>query len=140
MPRLLCATIVLALTAAACGDSNPSTPTTPTTPTQVTDTFPATPPGTLTPNGAVTHSFQVVSAGLVQASITSLSDSTAIVGFALGTFNGTGCQLNITNDAAKMGTLITGQASGAGSLCVRIYDATGKLAGPIDYALSVTHY
>jgi hypothetical protein len=139
MPRVLCATIVLALTAAACGDSGPSTPTTPTAPTIVTDTFPSTPPGTLTPNGAVTHSFQVITSGLVQASITALSDPAAIVGFALGTFNGTGCQLNITNDTAKQGTLITGQASGNGALCVRIYDATGKLTGPIDYTLTVSH-
>jgi hypothetical protein len=139
MPRLLCATIVLALTAAACGNNSPTTPTTPTTPVTVTDTFPATPPGTLTPNGAITHSFQVVTAGIVQASITSLSDTAAIVGFALGTFNGTGCQLNITNDTAKVGTLITGQASGNGALCVRIYDSTGKLTGPIDYTITVTH-
>jgi hypothetical protein len=139
MPRLLCTTIALALTAAACGSSTPTTPTTPTAPTIVTDTFPATPPGTLTPNGGVTHSFQVVTAGLVQASITSLSDPEAIVGFALGTFNGTGCQLNIANDTAKLGTLITGQAGGIGALCVRIYDATGKLTGPIDYTITVAH-
>lgn len=139
MSRLLCAAFVLAVTTAACGDSSPTTPTTPTTPTIVVDTFPATPPGTLTPNGAVTHSFQTLTPGIIQATISSLSDTTAIVGFAIGTFNGTGCQLLITNDTAKLGTLITGQANDKGALCVRIYDATGKLTGPIEYTLSVSH-
>jgi len=139
MSRLLCATLALALTAAACGGGDPIIPP-PTAPSlPVTDTFPATPPGTLTPNGAVTHSFQAAAAGTVQASITTLSDSAAVVGFALGTFNGTGCQLIIANDTAKQGTLITGAASSSGPLCVRISDATGKLAGPIEYTLSVTH-
>jgi hypothetical protein len=139
MSRLLCATLALALTAAACGGSDPIIPP-PTGPTiPVTDTFPPTPPGTLTPNGAVTHSFQAAAAGTIQASITALSDTAAVVGFALGTFNGTGCQLIIANDTARQGTLITGSTTSSGALCVRIYDATGTLTGPIEYTLSVTH-
>jgi hypothetical protein len=120
---------------AACGDDN--TPiTTPTPPTLLTDTF----SGTVTVHGSFSHPFTVSRAGTVTAQITALSpDDTVTVGFALGTWNGSACQLVITNDAAKISTAVLGTATVPGDLCVRVSDV-GQLAAPTDYELRVDHY
>src|SRR5262245_2842479 len=93
IPRLLVALAAVVLMS-ACGDDNlPSTPTAPTQPTVITETF----TGTLTRNGAATHSFSTQASGTVVAALTQLAaDEGTRVGFALGTFNGSACQLVIT--------------------------------------------
>jgi hypothetical protein len=141
MRRLAILSLVLGLGTTACSSDTPVTPETP--PVLTTDVFDSTtdPPKPLTPNGAVTWSFQSASAGAVQASLTSLTpDSTAVVGLALGTWNGTACQLVIANDQATQGTLITGNVSTSGALCVRIYDPAGVVTEPLNYTISVAHY
>ena len=137
MKRLAMLSAVLAL-AAACDSDTPITPIVPT-PTYVTDVFPLNDPGTLTINGAATHDFSTRTPGDIQAVLTSFGpDSTTNVGLALGTWNGTACQLIIANDNARQSTILSGRATDAGGLCVRIYDV-GKMTEPLQYRISVTH-
>ena len=128
--------VTLAAAAAACGGEDaPTTPTAPTAPTSVSVTF----NGTVSRNGANTHPF-TTDGGTVTATISVLSpDSAAIVGLVLGTWNGVSCQTVIANDRATQGTPVIGTASGSGDLCVRLYDATGELAGPTEYEVQVVH-
>jgi hypothetical protein len=125
---------VLGLVASACGSST-STPTTPTTPDTVTETF----SGTLNQNGAMTFPFAAQSSGTVSAVLTKVEpDATIAVGLALGTWNGSACQIVLANDSALQSVAVTGEASTAGTLCVRIYDV-GKVTDPITFEVQVLH-
>jgi hypothetical protein len=133
--RAILALLPVAMFAAACGDDQPTTPTGPTQPTVFTETF----SGTLTRNGAATHTFATQASGTVTATLTALSaEEGTRVGLALGTFNGSACQLVITKDDAVVPTMVTGAVSAVGNLCVRIYDV-GALVGPVDYEIQVAH-
>ncbi len=136
MPRVIRTFLLAALVAvaAACGD-DATTPTTPTPPVTVTETF----SGTVTRNGAATHTFATQASGSVTATLTTLGpDSALVVGLSLGTFNGSACQLVITKDDATQGTVVTGGVSTLGNLCVRIYDV-GNITDPITYDITVVH-
>lgn len=136
MRRTFCGTVLLigALLAAGC-DNDPDTPDTPTEPTPVTDTF----TGSINVNGAATHTFNVTLAGGVIATLTAVTpDATIPVGFGLGTWNGSSCQMILTKDDALQGNAVTGVTSGAGTLCARIYDV-GKMTGSLGYTLTVVH-
>jgi hypothetical protein len=128
---------VLALLMAACSSNTTPTTTTPTpTPTTITDTF----SGTLTKNGGHTHPFAVAVPGVVTATLVSLTpDSTLVVGLALGTWNGTACQVILPADNATQGTVVTGNISSAGNLCVRVYDSTGNVVNIETYQINVAH-
>jgi hypothetical protein len=128
---------LLALAATGCGDDTPTSPDNPDDPVLVTETF----SGTLTRNGAVTHDFDTSGPGEMSATITALSpDQNAIVGFAIGLWNGTVCDLSrgLIRDQASTTTVIYGSVNARGSLCVRIYDV-GRLDNPTDYEITVTH-
>jgi hypothetical protein len=134
MPRLILV-VFLAVAVAACGNSLSST--TPTTPTPVTqtDTF----SGTLNPNGAATHTFVTGTSGAIIVTLTSIApDSTIVVGLSLGTWNGNACQTVLAKDNAIQGSTVTGSASQAGNLCVRIYDV-GRITDPIAYQIDTIH-
>jgi len=126
--------ILLAIPAAGCGDDDPA-PTAPTpTPDLITETF----SGTLERNFAFTHPFRT-DAGTLQATVSTLTpDSAAIVGIALGTWNGTACDRRVTNNQATQGAVIFGQASAPGQLCVEVYDAAG-LTQRTAYTVTVVH-
>ena len=130
---LLPISIVLA---AGCNSSNPTlSPTTPTTPTSTTDTF----SGTLNPNGAATYPFAVPAAGVVTATLTSITpDSALVIGLSLGTWNGSACQIVLANDKATQGTVVIGSVSGAGNLCVRVYDV-GSVVSAESFQVVVVH-
>jgi hypothetical protein len=119
------------------GCNNNTTTTSPSVPpTQVSETF----SGTVTVNGAFTHPFAVGRAGSVTAELTALSpDDTVTVGLDLGTWNGSACQLVISNTTAKLSTAILGSATAAGLLCVRVSDV-GGLVAPTSYDVKVDHY
>ena len=137
MNRLLSFGLVLlavAMTTAACTREDPFLPTDPTPVTPTTDTF----SGTITRNGATTHDFAVNAAGSVTATLTTVTDPELMIGLALGTWNGTSCQLVIVNDRAKQGLGVVGQTSSFGRLCVRIYDV-GNITTPVDYEVAVVH-
>ena len=133
--RFFCALIVPVLAMIACDNPNtvPVAPTTPGVPT--TESF----SGSLSVNGATTYQFAASSRGTVTATLTSVGpDSTIIIGFSLGTWNGTSCQTLLANDAAVQGASVLGVVSGVGNLCLRVYDP-GKLTGSATYTVDVTH-
>lgn len=133
-PLAVAAALSLAVSAAGCGNSQLQTPTT-TTPTTFTEVF----SGTITPNGASSHPFISQGSGTAQATLTAMApDATTTVGFLMGTWSGTACQLVIANDKAMLGSTITGIVGGAGQLCVRIYDV-GTVSSPQTYELTVVH-
>lgn len=130
------ACVVLAAISTACSSNTPTTPTIPT-PVTVTDTF----SGPLTQNGGATHSFSTAVSGNVAATIVTLSpDSAVIVGLALGTWNATtsSCSIILVNDKATQQSTLLGAASGAGDLCVRVYDV-GNITSPVTYQIAVAH-
>lgn len=139
--RVLTTLFLLALPVigtAGCGATDDTTtPTTPTTPAvSVTEAF----SGTVNKNGAATFNFAASAAGTVTAAIKSMApDTTAIMGIALGTWNGSSCQVVIANDAATTSASITGAASAAGNLCVRVYDI-GKLTATQNIEVTITHF
>jgi hypothetical protein len=121
--------------ATGCGSDN-SNPVAPTPPPSVTEVF----SGTVTINGANTVPFTVQQTGQVSATLTTLSDTTATIGLSLGTLNAFGsCQIIITNDNATQGVSVIGTATSTGNFCARVFDA-GRLAAPVDYQVSVTHF
>jgi hypothetical protein len=126
--------LIGALLAAGC-DNDPDTPETPTEPTPVTDTF----TGNINVNGAMTHTFAIARNGVVTATLTAVTPDPAIqVGFGLGTWNGSNCQMILTKDDAVQGNAVTGIANIAGTLCLRIQD-NGKLTGSVGYTVTVSH-
>ena len=133
---------VLAAMAACGGNSSATTPTTPSVlPTVLTETF----TGTLIRHSAYTHPFAVTDAGTVSVFLISSADTVnpdnnAIpLGVSLGTWNGASCAIVIANDNISPGSSITGQATAAGNLCVRVYDV-GFVPGAAAYELLIDHY
>jgi hypothetical protein len=121
--------------AAGCGDDDPvAAPAEP--PVQVTETF----TGTLDVHGAAMHTF-FTDKGPAQAVATleTLSpDSTAVVSFIFGTWNGQYCQVILVKDDATTSANLIGTAS-VGAFCVRVADI-GRLTAPTTYTIKVTHF
>lgn len=129
--------LACAVAAGGCGNNQLASLIPPTVSVTVTETF----TGTLTRNGGTSHSFTVTSTGggEVTATLKTLSpDSSAVVGFGLGTWNGTACQIVITNDRAGQASALLGRATSTGSLCVRVFDV-GLITDPQDYEIEVVH-
>ncbi|MGE0814741.1 MAG: hypothetical protein AB7O93_15495 [Vicinamibacterales bacterium] len=139
MPRVtLASVLLLPVLAAGCGESILDQLTQPTPVTViVTDTF----TGTVSRNGATSHPFPVTSTGGgdVTAVLKGIApDGGAVVGFSLGTWNGTACQAVISNDRATVSASLLGRATSTGTLCVRVFDV-GALSDAQDYEIEVTH-
>lgn len=143
MPRLftralLLVPILAALT--ACGSNDTTIPTGPSTlPTVLTETF----SGTLTRNSAYTHPFSVNDSGtvavfLITSADTANPDNAIPLGVSLGTWNGSSCAIVIANDNVAPGSSITGQATAAGNLCVRVYDVR-FVPSAANYELLIDH-
>jgi hypothetical protein len=129
--------LATALMAAACGSND--TPTTPAAPaTSVVETF----SGTLTPFSARTHVFSSNNAGDVIVQVTALDPSDTTVGLSVGTSNNFACQSSsVSTEQATINSSLSGVTTGAGTLCVHIYDPSDAgLAGPVTYTLQVTHF
>jgi hypothetical protein len=133
-PLLLATAIAVMPLVAACGSSNNS-PTTPTPP-QTTETF----TGTINQNSAATITFEATTAGPVAAGITALEPvATVQIGFALGTWDGSACQVVIVNPRATTGSQVAANASTKGTYCVHLYDI-GQITAdaPLGYTVSVS--
>jgi hypothetical protein len=127
---------------AACGSNSTTTLTSPSTlPTILTETF----SGTLTRNAAYTHPFSVTDAGDVSVFLITSADTRdpnnndIPIGVSLGTWNGASCAVVIANDKVAPGSSISGRATAAGNLCVRVYDV-GFVPGSATYELLIDHY
>lgn len=133
---LIPAILGLALGGTACDSGDSTTTPTPTTPTTtVTETF----AGSININGAATFTFPTSAAGAVTATLRSITPvSTIQLALALGTWNGTNCQVVLTNDRAGQGGALTGEVSGAGTLCVRIADI-GQITQQTGFEVVVVH-
>jgi hypothetical protein len=131
---VLCSLFVV-LSAVACGDDTPISPDEPDDPVLVTETF----SGTINRNGAATHTFNTTVGGEMSATLTSLSpDESIMVGFAVGLWNGSVCNVQLVRDEAVESTVIYGTVNASGELCVRIYDV-GRVANSTNYEITVTH-
>ena len=131
---LLAAAIVAVVVMTACANEALTNPTI-VTPCPCTDGF----SGTLSKNGAFTHTFSITNLGALTASIIALApNTTQIVGLQLGVWNGVSCTAASTTDTATTGSSITLNASSAGTLCVRLYDV-GFITEPVLYQLQVVH-
>jgi hypothetical protein len=126
---------------AACGGNSNTAPTGPSTlPTVLTETF----SGTLTRNSAYTHPFSVSDSGDVSVFLITSADArdannSIPIGVSLGTWNGASCAIVIANDNVAPGSSITGRATAAGNLCVRVYDV-GFVPVASTYELLIDHY
>ena len=133
---ILPALAMLALGGAACDNGDGTTPTTPTNPTPtITETF----AGSITINGAATFTFPTTASGLVTATLRSITPITTIqLSLAMGTWNGTNCQVVLTNDRTSQGGSLTGNVGGAGTLCIRISDI-GQVTQQTGFEVVVVH-
>jgi hypothetical protein len=133
-------TVLVLLTAASlsagCGEDEPLP--TPTPPAEITESF----TGTLNPFSARNFNFVVQNPGSVTASVTALEpDSPTTVGISVGTWTGTACQVVVDRQDAVLNSTVTGTATQAGSICVRIYDSSENgLPAPVAFTLSVRHF
>ena len=127
------AVAVLAL--GACGEDPFEIPTNPDPAVPVTETF----NGVVSVRGAQTHTFSSGASGEVRATLKFLvPDSQVKMGFAIGTWNGSSCQLVIAKTDAVESTVLIGAVSALGSLCVYIHDV-GNLVRPAEYEIEVVH-
>ncbi len=134
---LLLALAIPALGAAGCESTQaPTGSNNSQTPTSITETF----QGTVAVNGAATFSFGVTASGTVTATYKSISPTSgATMGLALGIWNGNSCSVVIANDNAILNSTVIGNASAAGTLCVRAYDV-GRLPATQTVELTITHF
>jgi hypothetical protein len=129
------AIILLSFAVGACDDETTTTPTAPST--SVTETF----SGAVAQNGAAMHTFSAAAAGTVKATLKQVgSDNSLVVGFAIGSFVSDACSVVLANDAATGNAVLQGTMTGAGNLCVRVYDVGNVAAGaPVSYTVEVVH-
>jgi hypothetical protein len=118
-----------------CGDDESPIAPTPTPPVTVTDTF----SGSLNRNGAATHNFTASSAGVVTATLKSLSPNSEIqMGFSVGIFSAGQCSVVLTRDQAVQSSVIYANVNAPGELCVRLFDI-GQVVDTTDYSVEVIH-
>ena len=133
----------LAALLVACGGGNVDSVQPTSEPTVLTVTF----SGTLTRNSAYTHPFPVTDQGNVSVYLLTSTDvrnpaaDGIPLGVSLGTWNGSSCSTVIANDQMAPGTSLplSGRATAAGNLCVRVYDV-GLVPVAANYELLIDHY
>ena len=139
--RLMPLAVLLLVLSGCGGDDESDTPTDPG-PAQKTDSF----SGTLTLNGAASYPFSVTAVGSMIATLVDLKRADFPdqlgnpVGLALGTWNGSICQIVLANDATRQGEVVVANSTAVGEFCVRIYDASGTLPAPQTYVIVVDHF
>ncbi len=128
---LLPASVVM--TAACSAFDNSSSPSTGNT---VTDSF----NGALTPNGSMTATFTVTTAGSVAVTLTTVSPpTTSPLGLGIGPSSNGACTItNSTSGAIAGGTAQLSATENPGSYCVRVSDA-GSLTTTATVTVTVTH-
>jgi hypothetical protein len=131
--RLLLVTLACGL--AACDEDVPTAPTNVSPP--VTETF----SGAISQNGVTIQSFTTSRSGTVTATLKEVApDSALVVGFSLGNWTGTACQVVLDNNAATGGAVLSGTIQGVGNLCLRMYDV-GNIVAPTsaNYTVEIVH-
>ncbi len=96
--------------------------------------------GTLTLNGATTHSFIAQTAGRSAAEITAIDPAGSFIGFQLGTWSGAVCSAVLSNDAGTLSSVLQATTQSSASLCVRLHDPNGTLVDKtVTYTVKVVH-
>ena len=127
------ALLALALVGSAC-DNGPDI--TVPTPVEVTEKF----TGTMTLNGAISHSFIAQTAGRSSAEITAIDPAGSFIGFQLGTWSGAVCTAVLSNDAGTLSSVLQATTQSSASLCVRLHDPNGILVDKtVTYTVKVVH-
>jgi hypothetical protein len=102
----------------------------------VTETF----TGQVSANGARTHTFSTAGSGTVTATLKEVApDSALVVGFNLGNWDGTSCQLVFSNTQATQGAVLSGTVSGIGNLCIIVNDVGNLTDATAAYTVEVVH-
>ena len=128
------ALLALALAGAACdnGDLDVTTPT----PTLVTEEF----TGTVALNGAVSHGFNVLTAGPTVAEITAIDPAGSFLGFQMGTWSGVVCTAVLSNDAGTLASVLSARTQSANSLLLTLHDPHSTLTDKtVTYTVKVVH-
>jgi hypothetical protein len=126
-----------ALVSAGCGDdSTPTTPTTTRRSSPVTERFASN----LVVQGSAARIVSAIATGTLTATLTTVDQPSAVVGFAIGlrNANGTGCL--VTKDvivAAGSAPELSAQVD-AGDYCVKISDR-GPLTTPMTFTITITY-
>jgi hypothetical protein len=132
--RALLLVAPLALAVAGCADD--SDPITIPSPIEVTETF----TGTVGQGGV---SYHVVGArvGAVTLTMSAIGpDSSATVGMSIGVLNAIACTAVMENPTARVGSQLLGTATGATTVCVKLYDAgTIALEDTLSYEIAVKY-
>jgi len=125
-------TLAAVLSIVGCGEE-PTLPTEPSTTT--TDTF----TGTLAPQGTSSHEFSAQRAGFMTLTVVSLDPLPEItIGVGLGAPSESGCTLQLKNDAARAGSILSASITTPGSYCVAIYDV-GNVTEDVSYSIQLIH-
>ena len=126
--------LILACGLSGCDDT---APTAPTAADPVTTPF----SGTVTQNGAMTHTLTTTTGGVVTASLKTVGGRDGqVIGFSLGNMIGSACSVVLANDKATAGVVLSGTLSGSTNLCVRLYDAGTIESGVVvPYTVEVVH-
>ena len=133
--------LLTAMLAAACGDDVDLPPVAPTPIDPTSEIFEAT----LTPLGAKFYVFSTQNAGVVIATLTEIQqldpELPTVVGMDLGTWTGVFCQVTVARPITTQGTVVTATATGAGNLCVRVYDVLDAgLPASVTFKVTVSHF
>ena len=144
MSRLFVYALLLtaALSGVSCGDDEPDPGPIGPSPVEIVENL----AGTLTINGAVTHTVRVERAGDITAVLTAVTAASGAtppgISIALGTWNGVSCAIVVANDRAVPATTtaaVIGRATVAGDFCLRVSDP-GTLTEAVDYQVQLTHF
>ena len=132
--RLLVTTVAAALAAACAGTPIQPDNTVP----QKTETF----TGSIQPGQIASFPFAVQNPGPVTVTITAWSPGSGpAMGLGLGAWDSvnTKCNEQLSNPAAKVNTILTGNPQQAGAYCVALYDV-GNLEGESTFTITIQHY
>jgi hypothetical protein len=140
--------LTAALSGASCSSDDPDPGPSAPAPVEIIESV----TGTLTVNGAATHSFVVERVGDITAVLLTVTadpvpDPTPALSIALGTWNGVSCAIAVANDKATPvagGTpaainSVIGRATVVGNFCLRVVDP-GTLTRAVSYDVQLRHY
>jgi hypothetical protein len=126
--------LLLALGAAACS-SDTSDPVSPTTIPSTAFTYSTT----FTARGSATRSFDQITRGAVNVTLTSVTPEVALgIGVGIPRRDGTGCNLTTSLLATPAATPHITITADPGTWCVRVWDP-GTVPERVSFSMSVTH-
>ncbi len=135
-PRPLSAVMLSLVLIGGCGDSSTPTSPTPTATSPVTITWTTL----IGPQGTVSRSLALPSAGTIKLTLTSTSPSDVVLGLSVGIPRATaaGCYPARTVQTTAGNTPQIEIGAGSGAYCVQVHDL-GTLTNPISFSITIEH-